>query len=89
MNRTLLLPEYTITVISLGNQRLASGHLAVTSHKSFAIQTQIATDIVNLRLGDIGAAIAVAALPAILAGKQILRPNRIRCHGESPWLFSV
>jgi hypothetical protein len=28
-------------------------------------------------------------LPAILAGKQILRPYRIRGHGESPWLFSV
>jgi hypothetical protein len=28
-------------------------------------------------------------LPAILAGKQILRRNRIRGHDESPWLFSV
>lgn len=89
MNRALLIPKYTITVFSLGNQRLASGHLTVAPHKSFAIQAQIATDIVNLRLGNIGAAKAVAALPAFLAGKQILRPNPIRGHGESPWLFSV
>jgi hypothetical protein len=89
MNRTLLIPEYTITVLSLGNQRLASGHLTVAPHKSFAIQAQVATDIVNLRLSDIGAAIAFAALPAILAGKQILWRNRIRNHGASPWPFSV
>lgn len=89
MNGTQLIPEYTVTVFSLGNQRLASGHLTVAPHKSFAIQSQIATDIVNLRLGDVGAAIAFAALPAILADKQILRLNRIRGHGESPWLFSM
>jgi hypothetical protein len=28
-------------------------------------------------------------LPAVLAGKQILRPNRIRGHDGSPWPFSV
>jgi hypothetical protein len=89
MNRTQLIPEYTITVFSLGNQRLASGHLTVGPHKSFAIQPQIATYIVNLRLGNIGAAIAYTALPAIFAGKQILRRNRIRGHGGSPWLFSM
>jgi hypothetical protein len=89
MNRTPLIPEYTITVFSLGNQRLASGNLTVAPHKSFAIQAQIPTDIVNLRLGDIGAAIPFAAVPAILAGKQILRRHRIRGHGESPWLFSM
>ena len=89
MNRTLLIPEYTIPVFSLGNQRLASGHLTEAPNKTFTIQAQMAADIVNLRLGDIGAAIAVAALPAIAAGKQILRPHRIRGHGESPWLFSV
>ena len=89
MNRTQLIPEYTIAVFSLGNQRLASGHLTEAPHKSLTIQTQIATDIVNFSLGDIGAAIAAAALTAILASKQILRPNRIRRHGESPWLFSV
>lgn len=84
MNRTQLIPEYTMTVFSLGNQRLVSGHLTVAPHKSFAIQPQIPTDVVNLRLGDIGTAIPFAALPAILAGKQILQPNRIRGHGESP-----
>jgi hypothetical protein len=89
MNRTQLIPEYTITVFCLGNQQSASGHLTVTARKLLAIQPQISTDIVNLRIGDIGAAIALAALPAILAGKQILRRNRIRGHGESPWLFSV
>jgi hypothetical protein len=89
MNRALLIPEYAITVFSLGNHRFASGHLTIAPHKSFAIQSQIATDIVNLRLGDIGTAITVAALPAILAAKQILRSNCIRGHGESPWLFSV
>jgi hypothetical protein len=89
MNRTQLIPEYTITVFSLGNQQLASGNLTVAPHKSFAIQAQIPTDIVNLRLGDIGAAIPFAAVPAILAGKQILRRHRIRSHGEPPWLFSM
>ena len=89
MNRTQLIPEYTITVFCLSNQRIASGHLTIAAHKSFAIQPQIPTDILNFRLGDIGAAISFAALPAILASKQILRPDRIRGHGESPWLFSV
>jgi hypothetical protein len=89
MNRTQLIPEYTITVFCLGNKRFASGHLAVALYKSFAIQSQIPTDILDLRLGDIGAAISFTALPAILAGKQILRRNLIRGHGESPWLFSV
>jgi hypothetical protein len=89
MNRTPLIPEYTITVFCLGNQRLASGHLTVAPHKSFAIQPQIPTDILNLRLGDIGAAVPVTALPAILASKQILRCNRIRGHGDPPWPFSV
>jgi hypothetical protein len=28
-------------------------------------------------------------VPAILAGKQILRRHGIRCHGGSPWLFSM
>ena len=89
MNRTQLIPEYTITVFCLGNHQSASGHLTVAAHKLFAIQPQIPTDIVNLRIGDIGAAIPLTALPAILAGKQILRRNRIRGHGESPWPFSV
>jgi hypothetical protein len=88
MNRTQLIPEYTITIFSLGNQRLASGNLTVAPHKSFAIQPQIPTDMVNLGLGNIGAAIPFAALTAILAGKQISRSNRIRGHGGSPWLFS-
>jgi hypothetical protein len=89
MNRTHLIPENTISVFCLGNQWFASGHLAVALHKSFTIQPQIPTDILDLRLGDIGAAISFTALPAILAGKQILRRNLIRGHGESPWLFSV
>jgi hypothetical protein len=90
MNRTALIPENTITIFSLGNQRLASGHLTIAPHKSFAIQAQVAADIVNLSLGDIGAAIAFAALSAILAFKQIVRLNkRIRGHGASPWPFSV
>ena len=88
MNRAQLIPEYTIPVFSLSNQRFAAGHLAVTAHKSFAIQPQIPADPVNLSFGDIGAAIPPAALPAILAGKQIFRPNRIRGHDGSPWLFS-
>jgi len=89
MNRTLLIPEYTITVFSLGNQRLASGHLTVAPHKTFTIQAKVMADIVNLCLGDIGAAITFAALPAILADKQILWCNRIRGHGASPWPFSA
>jgi len=89
MNRTQLIPEYTITVFNLGNQRFASGNLTVVQQKTFAIQAQIPTDIVNLKLGDIGAAIPFAAVPAILAGKQILRRHGIRGHGGSPWLFSM
>jgi hypothetical protein len=89
MNRAQLIPEYTITVFCLSNNRFASGHLTVALYKSFTIQPQIPTDILDLRLGYIGATISFTALPAILAGKQILRRNRIRGHGESPWLFSV
>jgi hypothetical protein len=37
MNGTQLIPEYTIPVLSLGNQRPVSGNLAIALYKVFAI----------------------------------------------------
>ena len=87
MNRTNLIPEYAITVLSLGYERLASGNLAIALQKLLAIQAQVPADIIDFSLANIGSAIPFATISATLAGKQIIRCDGIRGHGASPWLF--
>lgn len=89
VNHASMIPKQTVAVFSLGDQRFTPGNLTVASHKSFAIHTQMPTDVVYLGLGDKGAPKPLAALSAIPADKQILRRNRLTAHGASPWLFSA
>jgi hypothetical protein len=81
MNGTIAIPEDAEPVIPLGQDIMLSGKDTVAFLKSGRRNIQMGGNGCHILLGEIGAAISLAAIPAL----GTIEKSIIRCHGGSPW----